>query len=308
MFQNTIKQVIDKTAQITAEVPLSSMANCQFKNDNTKKNKHFKNHKNKADNYWSEFLKAQEKSTANYVYKIEINGPKKDPTLAKEETNPKHLIYQYMRYPPHMKNWSKDDSFHLLCFVLKSEKLGYLIEKKLFQHPGYSDYVILTHIKTTIQNVLSGGTNQSFENFIPLINHAMYRGKDIYNSRHYFEPKRLFMKPPQDELDPYELAYFRNIMENHEKKQLSVQQFLYMLKFVEILKAMPEEQRKQFLKRFHEENALPSACFLQLEHYLRRKAIKCNGQKIKIKGNHFEVLIDLLPCFCKHIDGNEKTK
>lgn len=65
--------------QINCRMPLNSMEKCRYKSCQ-------KPHKSldleKFDKYWSEFLKAQQDSTANYLYNIKIFGQGKDPTLA----------------------------------------------------------------------------------------------------------------------------------------------------------------------------------------------------------------------------------
>lgn len=285
-------------------VPLSCVDQCQYKicGDNNRPayvnyevppTKHYLEDR---DHYWADFLKAQQDSTANYLYKIQIFGHNKDPTLVKKQPFPETLVNQRLFHMPYVGGLLKADMFYILSFILNIKSLS--TEKQweyMWQLQNWKllDLATLNYMLIMARHHNTQLTPQELQQFQhvcqQLIEHKA--PKDCY--RNYFKPDAIFLKC-MVEIDPYELAYLKNILETEGK--LDREQFLYLVNFVERLQELSVERRDQYLKLLHERNILKTPCFDSLVQFMRSKAKRCDRRKLQMLLNELFKLMDVGPC------------
>ncbi|TMW49038.1 hypothetical protein DOY81_005864, partial [Sarcophaga bullata] len=268
------KQMLKTAENINCQVPLSCIGQCQYKICDKNNRPTFvnyevpptKNHVEDRDKYWAEFLKAQQDSTANYLYKMKIFGHNKDPTLVRKQPFPETLKLsseKQLQYMEQLQNWQ----------LLDLATLNYML-------------IIARHQNTNL-------TPQELKQFQYVCQQLIERKTPKDCHRNYFKPDAIFLKC-MVEIDPYELAYLKNILETEGK--LSQEQFLYLVNFVERLQEMPVERRDQYLKLLHERNILKTPRFDVLVEFMRNKAKRFDRQKLKLMLDQLLKLMDVGPC------------
>lgn len=293
MLKDSTKQILENYANITKEIPLCSVKNCQYTTNcgkqKTISGKLKVQEFNGLDFYWSELLKAQETSTSNYLYKMQIYGQNIDPTLMKKESFPRELIEHRLRNLSSPGCLSREDVFYILSFILNLQLLVPCQQREflqLLQDHDLLDNEILLYMEILAKNPNAGLEKNKSKDFLELIQTLIKSQSKLYN--YFYNPQRLFMKP-QGVPDPYELFYLKTIMET--KAELTKQQYIYLLSVIERLKEMSFELRQHFLTTLHKKNALPSSCFLDLLNYLKVKCKKINIRKLKNLMARLEILM-----------------
>lgn len=293
MLKDSTKQILENYSNITKEIPLCSVKNCQYTNCGKQKTISGKlkvQEFNGLDFYWSELLKAQEASTSNYLYKIQIYGQNIDPTLMKKEPYPRELIEHRLRNISSLGCLNREEVFYILSFILNLQLLVPSQQREflqLLQDHDLLDMEILLYMEILAKNPNAGLEKNKTKGFLDLIQTLIKRQSNVYNR--FYNPQRLFMKP-QGVPDPYELIYLKTIMET--KAELTTQQYMYLLSVIERLKEMPFELRQHFLKTLYKKTVLPSYCFLDLLNYVKVKCKKINIRKLKNLMARLEILME----------------
>ena len=298
------KQMLKTAETINCQVPLSCLQQCQYKicdNNNRPEFVNYevpatRNHVEDRDKYWAEFLKAQQNSTANYLYKMQIFGHNKDPTLVKKQPFPETLVSQRLFHMPYVGGLQKGDMFYILSFILNIKRLSpekQLQYMKKLQNWQLLDVATLNYMLIIARHQNTNLTPNELKQFQYVCQQLIERMTPKDCHRNYFKPDAIFLKC-MVEIDPYELAYLKNILETEAK--LNQEQFLYLVNFVERLQEMPVERRDQYLKLLHEKNILKTPRFDVLVEFMRNKAKPFDRQKLKLMLDELLKLMDVGPC------------
>ncbi|XP_065365764.1 uncharacterized protein LOC135958793 [Calliphora vicina] len=293
------KQILKCSQQLNCQIPLNSMEKCQYKSCQTDKHKEMPEikckHLEKIDKYWSEFLKAQQESTANYVYKLQIFGNAKDPTLVKKEPVSWESINQRVLHMPFVGGLLKSDMFYLLSFLLNLMKVSPQKQQEYMEYlqdQGFLNGELLNYLEMMARQPNAGLNDKQLKEFQQILQNlrARVNGCDKLN---YFNAEHIFLKSI-NEINPYELEYLNSVLLNSGK--LNSQQFMYLARFVDRLQAMDSNKREQYLKALQNKKILPFSRFETLLAFMLSKAKRFEQLKLKLLLKELLTIMDLGPC------------
>ncbi|KAI8116798.1 hypothetical protein CVS40_11218 [Lucilia cuprina] len=289
-----LKQILKISEQNRTQMPLNSLEKCRFKQCQTQAQNKCE-HLTKLDKYWSELLKAQEESTANYLYNIQIFGNNQDKTLEKKQPVEEFEVQQRVMHLGFVGGLFKSDMFYLLSFLLNLLKLN---EEKQMEYMEYlQDEKLLEREILDYLELLSGQKNvglgeQQREDLVKMLEKLRER-KGYTKERNYYNAEQIFLKSLNN-INPYELEYLKNIL--HSTGKLTETEFWYLAKFVDKLQALEQSKREEYLNYFHKNKILPFKRFETLLAFMfsKSKRLKQNNLKNLLKALY--ELMDIQPC------------